>query len=129
MAKKKGNKLYTDTMIGSLYGLTKGIIREAFPTQDRIVIDSQGFGHPAWYQSTLDETLKDSLIQEYISEKPFRKKYGEIIEYLKRFDYSEMITYARMMDRNFILHIGPMNGGKTYQAYRYDRCSVPELPD
>ena len=116
MAKKKGEKLYTDTMIGSLYGLTKGMAREVFPVPDRIVFDSRGYGHPAWYQSTVEKALQDPLVQGYISERKPSGRLDDITAYLKRFDYSEMVAYARTMDRKFVLHIGPTNSGKTYQA-------------
>ncbi len=116
MSKKKGEKLITDVMIGSLYGLKANIVKEIFPEPDRFVFDSRGYGHPAWYKSVVEEVVQNPRIQSYISERSFTRKMNEITAYLKRFDYSEMISYARTMDREFVLHIGPTNSGKTYQA-------------
>ena len=44
------------------------------------------------------------------------KKKGEIVALLKQYDISEYIEKAKRLDRKFILHIGPTNSGKTYDA-------------
>ena len=40
----------------------------------------------------------------------------EIVSFLREFDIEEYRQRAQEMDRRFILHIGPTNSGKTYQA-------------
>lgn len=114
--KTKGEKLYTDVMLGSLYGLKSGMLKAIFPPPDRFVFDSQGFGHPAWYESVVKEFVALPEVQACVRKKNKRSRSSEIVEYLRSFDYSEMISYARSMDREFILHIGPTNSGKSYQA-------------
>ena len=44
------------------------------------------------------------------------KKKREIVALLKQYDISEYIEKAKRLDRKFILHIGPTNSGKTYDA-------------
>ena len=114
--KRKGEKYYTDVMIGSLYGLSSKIIRQLFPEPMKTVFDSKGWAHPAWSESVVHEIAEDPRIQSYISERMQGCRMPEIISYLREFDYNEMISCARTMDREFILHIGPTNSGKTYQA-------------
>ena len=117
MAKGKNKeKLYTDLMLGSLYGLPKAVIREFFPLPDKTVFDGGGYGHPAWYKSVVMKTLEDPRMKSFLNDRSFRERLNEISDYLRRFDYSEMISCARTMDREFVLHIGPTNSGKTYQA-------------
>ena len=114
MAKKnRKEKLYTDQMLSSIFGLKAGTIRETFPAPDRIVFDSRGYGHPAWYKTIVDQ-MQDDLRNRSGKGKPSRMQ--EIMEYLRQYDYSEMAVYARSMEQRFILHIGPTNSGKTYDV-------------
>jgi hypothetical protein len=61
--KRKGEKYYTDVMIGSLYGLSSKIIRELFPSPMKTVYDSKGWSHPAWTESVVREVVQDPRIQ------------------------------------------------------------------
>ena len=45
-----------------------------------------------------------------------RKGSSDIISFLSQFDIGEYRERARFMNRRFILHIGPTNSGKTYDA-------------
>ena len=123
--KRKGEKYYTDVMIGSLYGLTSKIIRELFPSPMKIVFDRRGWGHPAWPESVVREIVEEPRVKSYIAERMQGRRMPEIISYLREFDYDEMISYAQTMDREFVLHIGPTNSGKTYQALQELRKIVP----
>ena len=44
------------------------------------------------------------------------RKNKEIVSFLRQFDIEEYRLRAKEMDRRFILHIGPTNSGKTYDA-------------
>ena len=45
-----------------------------------------------------------------------KKTRSDIVSFLNQFDVGEYLERARRLDRRFILHIGPTNSGKTYDA-------------
>ena len=45
-----------------------------------------------------------------------RKANSDIVSFLRNFDIAEYQEKARWLDRRFILHVGPTNSGKTYDA-------------
>jgi len=69
------------------------------------------------YQKMLERAEKERLYQQKVEEK--RRRIAEINEQIiatMPADVKNLYPAARMMERNFILHIGPTNSGKTYQA-------------
>ena len=78
--------------------------------------------------------IKDNATEQVIFEQVMKnpryqraaKRYQKIMEAKKLLfenietstpsDYTKLFPLARQMDRHFILHIGPTNSGKTYQA-------------
>ena len=48
--------------------------------------------------------------------KQTRKDRSDIVAFLKQFDIEEYRERARFRNRHFVLHIGPTNSGKTYDA-------------
>ena len=44
------------------------------------------------------------------------KERKDVISLLKQYDIGEYVESARRLDRRFVLHVGPTNSGKTYDA-------------
>lgn len=75
--------------------------------------------------ASLEEVVKLSGISEMLRKKSFYEIYqdeymnflvGQRIEELMEAEPEKQYPEARSMQRHFILHIGPTNSGKTYQA-------------
>ena len=59
-----------------------------------------------------------------------KKTRSDIVSFLNQFDVGEYLERARRLDRRFILHIGPTNSGKTYdalQALQRDAVAFPHI--
>ncbi|MBE5845065.1 MAG: helicase [Butyrivibrio sp.] len=78
----------------------------------------------------IKDNVSEQIIFEQIMKNPYylrvARRYQKIMEAKKLLfenietstpdDYTKLFPLARKMERHFILHIGPTNSGKTYQA-------------
>ena len=114
MAKKE--RLYTEDMVCSMMGMTPMAVREILPPPTRTAFNYQGWEVPAWGKSVVKQAMQDPRVISFQEERKLTNRTNEIIDYLKSFDFEEMVKTAQSLDRKFVLHIGPTNSGKTYQA-------------
>lgn len=114
MAKKE--RLYTVDMVCSMMGMTPMAVKEILPPPTRTAFNYQGWEVPAWGKSVVKQAMQDPRVISFLEDKKLIARTNEIIEYLSSFDFEEMVDKANSMDRTFVLHIGPTNSGKTYQA-------------
>lgn len=74
-----------------------------------------------WDRKVVESTLQTPECKAAIERLKARKRKKEesqqkIQSLLMGFDYEHMLKYARTLSRQIILHVGPTNSGKTYQA-------------
>ncbi len=64
----------------------------------------------------LARVLKEKAKKKEARRKRAMEKSAEAIEFLKQFSPDDLIAQGREMKRHFVLHVGPTNSGKTYDA-------------
>ena len=119
--KKEG--LYTAAMIRAEFGLSGSVIDRYFP-EPILRRNPHGTGREPlrlWTRSMIDRALQHPKVAEAVerngNRSPARSAQQERIrEFLSGFDAESMRRHAMTLDRRFVLHIGPTNSGKTYQA-------------
>ena len=109
----------TETDLKNRYGFTKDFLRMYFPKpivlkcvdpakRDLIVWKTRDVEH-----ILLDKNLHNAYESINVAE-DFETK--GVREYLKSYDLNELSQTASNRNRYFILHVGPTNSGKTYNA-------------
>ena len=125
MAKRKKNKVHylTQKQITKQYNIPRKLILDCFPAPERIMIrDRSGsrWSAPAWPTSAVEEALQHPQIQKELKARADRanrdRQLREIMELYADYSPESYIERARTLHRSFILHVGPTNSGKTYDA-------------
>ncbi len=119
MASKKKERLYTENMVCSMIGMTPVAVREILPQPTKTACNYQGWEVPAWKKSEVEQALQDPRVISFLDERKLKSRMEEIADYLKSFDFEEMVDRAKGLNRTFVLHIGPTNSGKTYEAIQH----------
>ena len=119
---QRREKLYTASMIQSAYGIPRSSIDLYFPeaTHSR-ASKRNGSSVRLWTQAQVDRGLSHPKVAAAIERKATQTQQlaieqAQIREYLITFDIEKLRRQAEEMSRRFVLHIGPTNSGKTYQA-------------
>ena len=104
------------------YGLSKGIIEQYFPAPIE-KIDSKGRLVQKWSESMITSALRKTPVKRELEKIRKRKekqeqKRQELRSFLQGFDIERFRSVAADMDRKFVLHVGPTNSGKTYDAIK-----------
>lgn len=115
--RKKSRKttLYTMSMITSIYGVKASMIRKLLPPPVKVVNNHAG-RTAFWTHEQVSDLLNIPAVQEYRREQKLLKSDDSVVNYLRSFDLEELYARSTLLDRRFILHIGPTNSGKTYQS-------------
>ncbi|MDO5436316.1 MAG: helicase-related protein [Clostridia bacterium] len=118
--KKSASRLYTPEDLRSLYGLAPSVIQRYFP-EPFTRRYGKGGDSPAWTSSQVTRALehpKVRLAMDRARQKQLRAAEEEekIRDFLLGFDVEKLRREAETLSRRFVLHIGPTNSGKTYQA-------------
>ena len=114
-SKKQKETLYTVSMIKNLYGIRPAMIRKYLPPPARIAtVDGQKTEF--WTRDQVQTLLNIPAVQEFRREQQLAQKDDTVVRYLRSFDLEELYARSAVLDRRFILHIGPTNSGKTYQS-------------
>lgn len=126
--KRKRAKYVTQRSLMTNYGLTRSII-ERFLPEPKLVFDPENPDKAPvrkWKKSDVDAMLAANPdIRKAIEERKRKKeertaralrKTKAADEYLQQFSPDDIIQQGRELDRRFVLHVGPTNSGKTYEA-------------
>ena len=125
MAKRKKEKvkLLTRQQIIKKYGLTKKQIQAYFPKPEIIHVRGRGgswWTMEGWPETAAEEALKHPELQKLMQERADReardRQLREITALYESFSPESYVERARSLQRIFILHVGPTNSGKTYDA-------------
>ena len=109
--------------ISEKYGVPKAMIRKHFPKgiSRSVRLRSGHYTHiSVWTDSMIERGLKHPVIAAYIRDMEDRKREEELINEIQSamnsYSPDYYIEKAREKKRSFILHVGPTNSGKTYDA-------------
>lgn len=117
------NKIWTQQQISEKYGIPKSMIRRHFPRgTTKHVRNSKGRHYTlyGWNTLQIEKALKNPEIAAYLKKQANKEKDARtILEIQSLYDsYSPdyYIEQAKEKNRVFVLHVGPTNSGKTYDA-------------
>lgn len=116
---KKQKQQYTQTQIIERYGLSPRIINKYFPEPElkKNTVYRNAAPIKLWDVDTVEKLVQSpEILREIKRLNEKRKKKKSAKNYLTLFDIEGLRQQAEEMDREFILHIGPTNSGKTYTA-------------
>lgn len=125
--KKKNSHFLTKSDIRKQYHINERSLQSFLPKPDKYGF-ANGQRFPLWRRQTVEETFSKPRVkalieaqrQEKIQREQAALRYEQraraIKNHLLQYDISSMIEAAKEMQRRFIIHCGPTNSGKTYQA-------------
>ena len=126
--KKKRTKYLTQQSLMQNYGFTRSII-ERFLPEPKLVFDPEKPEKAPvrkWKKSDVDAMLDSNPeIRKALEDKRRRKeerarrvlkRAQAADEYLQQFSPDDIIQQGKELSRRFVLHVGPTNSGKTYDA-------------
>ena len=127
MSKKKKtdypDKLWTQQQISDKYGIPKSMIRQHFPRGSTKHIRNNKGRHYTlygWTTAQITRALKNSEISAYMKKQANKAKDEktvlEIQSIYENYSPDYYIQRAKEKNRAFVLHVGPTNSGKTYDA-------------
>ena len=118
--------------IQSKYGLSRPMIKKYFPRPRQIhrrTRAGQSRTYLVWSQAQVEEGLAAGPVAEFLEEERRRveeqKSLREIRELLSQYSPDHYIDYGQHLYRQFVLHVGPTNSGKTFDAIQYLKGHTP----
>ncbi len=121
-------KNYTQGQIISEFGLSKSFIRKHFPPP-KMARGRQGTSYPLWTEKQVRKVLNSPAMEKFLQKKEAeaaeQRREQEIRELLESYSPEYYIERARKLNRCFILHIGPTNSGKTFDAVEDLKRNTP----
>ena len=130
--KKQGPVLLDQQQILKKYGVTKAMIRKYFPKpQVRTVRGRHGatWTVGVWPEDEVQRMLEHPEIAKLRAERQLRdeqqRQMREIAELFRDYSPEAYVNRARELKRSFVLHVGPTNSGKTYDAIEDLKRNTP----
>ena len=121
--KKEKTRLLTRQQIIKKYHITKKQIQEYFPKPEIIKVRGRGgswWTMEGWTEEAAEQAVQHPEIRQIIREREEKelreRQFREITALYESFSPESYIERARKLKRIFILHVGPTNSGKTYDA-------------
>ena len=131
-SKKNKAKLLTRQQIIKKYGITKKLIQQYFPKPEIIRVRGRGgswWTMEGWPEDAAERAARHPEIQKLIRERMEKenreRQLKEITELYDSFSPESYVERARKLHRIFILHVGPTNSGKTYDAIEDLKTHTP----
>ena len=125
MGRRKKNRvnMLTRQQIIQKYHITKKLIQSCFPKPEIIRVRGRGgswWTTECWSEDEVERAMRHPEIQKVLrarSEQALRERQlREITELYASFSPESYVERARRLHRMFVLHVGPTNSGKTYDA-------------
>ena len=125
MAKRKKSavNLLTRQQIIKQYNITKKLIQAYFPRPEVVTVRGRGgswWTTEGWPEDVVERAMLHPEIQKAIKERDERatreRQLREIAELYGSFSPDSYLARAQRLQRCFVLHVGPTNSGKTYDA-------------
>ena len=131
-SKKNKEKLLTRQQVIKKYGITKKLIQQYFPKPEIIRVRGRGgswWTMEGWPEDAAERAARHPEIQKLIRERMEKenreRQLKEITELYDSFSPESYVERARKLHRIFILHVGPTNSGKTYDAIEDLKTHTP----
>lgn len=134
MAKHRKNKvtLLTRQQVIEKYNITKRLVQDYFPKPETVHYRGRGGSWrtlAGWPEEVVESAVLHPEIQKLIKareEKALREQQlREITELYRVFSPESYFERARTLQRMFVLHVGPTNSGKTYDAIEDLKTHTP----
>ena len=119
--RRRKNYMTERDLLQTFPGLTKRLIKKYLPAPQIGLVPNDPY-MPAWPKNESVNKLRQSkevmnvVQQTEERQEKARIRQEEINAFMAQFTPEALFRRARELDRRFILHIGPTNSGKTYQA-------------
>ncbi len=121
--RKKNETLLTRQQIIRKYNISKKLIQNCFPKPEIISVRGRGgswWTMEGWPENVVEEAMRHPEILKVIRGNEDRaareRQLSEIMELYAAFSPESYVNRARRLQRMFVLHVGPTNSGKTYDA-------------
>ena len=131
-SRKKQPELLTRQQIIKKYNITKKLIQAYFPKPEIIRVRGRGgswWTTEGWTEEAAARAVRHPEIQKLIRAREEQaqrdRQLGEIAELYASFSPEALIDRARGRQRMFVLHVGPTNSGKTYDAIEDLKTHTP----
>lgn len=134
MAKSKQKKtmLLTRQQVIKKFGLNRKLVRDYFPKPEIIRVRGRGgswWTMEGWPEEAAAKAVRHPEIQKLFREREEKalreRQIGEIMELYETFSPEAYLEKARRLHRMFVLHVGPTNSGKTYDAIEDLKTHTP----
>ena len=120
---KRGKEL-TRKQIIDRYELTSALISRYLPPPRKVKNRNYKNAAPVllWKEETVEIAIRTvPQLRSYMARRAKQKKRSEerardAIEFLEQFSPENLFEKGKELKRHFILHVGPTNSGKTYEA-------------
>lgn len=131
-SKRKGDKLLTRQQLIKKYGITKKLIQQYFPKPEIIHVRGKGgswWTMEGWSTDNVEKAVQHPEIQKLLRERKENEARERLLEEITAlydsFSPSSYVERARKLQRAFILHVGPTNSGKTFDAIEDLKAHTP----
>jgi len=120
---RRGPEL-TKKQIMDRYDLTPGLISRCLPEPRKVKNRSYENAAPIllWREADVETAVQTvPELRKYLARRAKQKKRAEerardAIEFLQQFSPENLFEKGKLLRRKFVLHVGPTNSGKTYDA-------------
>lgn len=127
-----GSGLLTQRQIIEQYGVSKNQIHRYFPKPQLQTVRMKNGAHwniGVWPREQVEKMLLHPEIAKTLEEKLTarneQKQISEIREIFQEYSPEAYVERAKRMKRSFVLHVGPTNSGKTYDAIEDLKRNTP----
>ena len=131
-AADSGETMLSQRQIIQKYKLNRALIRDHFPKPQVKTVRGRGGSHwtiGVWPESQVEEVLKGPAFRAFFEEQRRQQEEQRQLDEIRAMfqDYSpdRYIRRARELRRSFVLHVGPTNSGKTYDAIEDLKKNTP----
>ncbi len=133
--KNDKNPYITLTTVMKRYGLTRRQIDEYLPAPKTVRNPYYRSAPPMllWREEDVERAVRENPALTKREEKhrsreqKKKERQQNVLAYLKTFSPEDLLKRGAERDRKFVLHIGPTNSGKTYEALKTLKGSVNGL--
>ena len=130
--RKKTGELLTRQQIIKKYNITKKHIQAYFPKPEIMRVRGRGgswWTVECWPEDVAARAVQHPEIQKLFKERDEKaqreRQIGEIMELYASFSPESLIQRAKRLQRMFVLHVGPTNSGKTFDAIEDLKAHTP----
>lgn len=119
--RRRKNYMTERDLLQTFPGLTKKLIKKHLPAPQFGLVPNEPY-KPAWPKNeTVRKLRANKEVMNVVQQSEARRekervRREEINTFMAQFTPDALFRRARQLNRRFILHIGPTNSGKTYQA-------------